>query len=176
MCVQNLDTDTVVECDDTPTRFAVSEREQVSPVDIETHLAILRESWNTQMPRQSVPDAEWISKLTSHIRGLINLRVNHVRLWLDSNLERFQAGHAAVEDLHRRFDKMVIEMRTNAQLCRAQCASCHLLCIHSRLHEGDHSCETTHKCQHNCAFCKDELKPCGIPCVILAFAHSRLLN
>jgi len=40
---------------------------------------------------------------------------------------------------------MTIEMRTNTQLCRAQCAWCHLLCIHSRLHDGDHSCETTHK-------------------------------
>lgn len=160
-----MDTDAILESEDTPTRFAISEREQVSPAEIEMHLTILRESWNRQTPRQSMSDSEWTSKFASYIGGLIDTRVSHVRLWLDVNLERFQASHAAVEDLHRRFGNMVIEMRTNAQLCRAQCASCHLLCIHSRLHEGNHSCETTHKCENNCAFCKDQPKPCGIPCV-----------
>jgi hypothetical protein len=147
--------------------FAISEREEVSPADTEMRLAILRESWNKQTPRQSMSDAEWTSKLSTYIGGLIDLRVNHVGLWLDSNLERFQVGHAAVEALRRRLDKMVIEMKKNVQLCRAQCASCHLLCVCSRLHEGGHSCETTHKCEHNCAFCEDQLTPCGIPCVVL---------
>jgi hypothetical protein len=77
-----LDTDVIVEGDDSPTCFAISEREQVSPADIETNLAILRESWNEQTPRQSMSDAEWTSKLMFHISGLIDLRVNHVRLWI----------------------------------------------------------------------------------------------
>lgn len=157
--------DTAIECDDTPARFTISERERASPADIEMHLTILRESWSRQTPRQSIPDSVWTSKLASYISGSIDLRVNHVQLWLDSNLKRFHAGHAAVEDLRRRFDNMVIEMRTNSQLCRAQCPSCHLLCVRSRLHEGDHSCETIHKCNYDCAFCKYEAKPCGTPCV-----------
>ncbi|KAI0297433.1 hypothetical protein BC826DRAFT_1096771, partial [Russula brevipes] len=161
--LKNFDTDAIVGGDDTPARFAISEREEVSPADIEMHLATLRESWDAYSLRKSMPDADWTSKLASYIGGLIELRVNHVRLWLDSNLERFQADHAAVEDLRRRFGNMVIEMRANAQLCKAQCASCHLLCIRSRLHDGDHSCETTHECEHSCAFCEDQQKPCGIP-------------
>ncbi|KAI0302863.1 hypothetical protein B0F90DRAFT_1713048 [Multifurca ochricompacta] len=58
---------------------------------------------------------------------------------------------------------MVIEMKTNAQLCRAQCAQCHLFCVRSRLHEGEHSCKTSHKCAHQCGFCEDDFKPCGTP-------------
>jgi hypothetical protein len=62
---------------------------------------------------------------------------------------------------------MVIEMRRNVRLCRARCTSCHLFCVLGRLHEGDHSCETTHKCVHNCVFCKDRQRPCGTPCVVM---------
>lgn len=162
-----MDTDVIIEGEDTPARFAISERGHVSPADIEMHLAALRESWMKFVSRQSISDSEWMSKLASYIKGMIDLRVNHVRSWLDSNLERFQDGHAAVEDLRRRFDNMVIEMRRNAQVCRARCASCHLFCVLSRLHEGDHSCETNHNCVHNCAFCKSQQRPCGIPCVML---------
>jgi hypothetical protein len=159
--IQNLDTDLEVECDDTETRFAISGREQITPTEVERHLSAILEFWNQSMPRQSVPDSEWMERFVSLLHGLIDLRVRHVRLWLDSNLERFQAGHAAIEDLLRRFDNMVIEMKSNVQLCGVQCASCHLLCIHSRLHKGDHSCKTSHKCFYDCSFCKGDLKPCG---------------
>ena len=135
-------------------------------MDVERHLSALLEFWNQSTPRQSIPDTEWIERFVSLLQGLIDLRVSHVRLWLDSNLERFQAGHATIEDLLRRFDNMVIEMRANVQLCGVQCASCHLLCVRGRLHEGDHSCKTTHKCVHDCTFCKGGLKPCGSRCVL----------
>jgi hypothetical protein len=125
-------------------------------------LATLRESWGTGPPRQTMHDAEWTSKLAGYINGLIDLRVNHVRLWLDSNLQRFQSGHTTIDDLRRRYDSMVIEMKTNTRLCRAQCASCHLFCVLNRLHEGDHSCETTHTCVYNCNFCEGDPKTCGI--------------
>ncbi|KAI0250873.1 hypothetical protein BJV78DRAFT_1393001 [Lactifluus subvellereus] len=159
--LKNFDTDLIVESDDTATLFAVSDCEEVPLADIEMRLAALRDSWGMVTPRQFVPDTDWTLQLGSQINGLVDRRVNHVQLWLDSNLERFQVGHATVEELRRKFDKMVIEMRTSVQLCRAQCASCHLLCVRSRLHMGEHSCETTHKCGYNCAFCEDEPKPCG---------------
>ncbi|KAH9047539.1 hypothetical protein EDB83DRAFT_2267127 [Lactarius deliciosus] len=159
--LKNLDTDLEIEGNDTDSRFAISRHEQISPMDVEKHLSTLLESWNKSTPRQYMPDSEWIEHFVSHLHGLINLRVNHVRLWLDSNLARFRDGHAAVEDLIRRFDDMVIEMRANVQLCGVQCASCHLLCVRGRLHEGDHSCKTTHRCVHNCKFCKGGPKPCG---------------
>ncbi|KAI0250860.1 hypothetical protein BJV78DRAFT_1282923 [Lactifluus subvellereus] len=161
--LKNFDTDLIVECDDSTARFAISEREQIPPAEIEVHITVLRESWSPNSVRQSIPDPDWMSNLVAYISGLIDLRVNHVRLWLYSNLERFQASHATIEDLRRRFDNMVIEMRTNVQLCSAQCALCHLLCVRSRLHEGDHSCQTTHKCVHQCGFCEDDPKACGTP-------------
>lgn len=113
------------------------------------------------MRRQSIPDSEWVAELVSHIDALVGLRVNHVRSWLGCNLRRFEEGHAAVGDLRRRFDDMVVELRMNVQLCCAQCASCNLLCIRSRFHEGEHCCNTNHKCMHICGFCEDDPKPCG---------------
>jgi hypothetical protein len=118
-----------------------------------------------------MPDRDWTENLASYISGLIDLRVNHVRLWLDSNLGRFQTGHAAVQDLRRQFDNMVIDTRANVQLCRALCTSCHLFCVRRRSHEGDHSCQTTHKCIHGCRFCEeDERRACGTPYVLLSAA------
>ena len=142
-------------------------------MDVERHLFTLLEFWNHTTPRRSVPDSEWIGRFVSLLHGLIDLRVRHVRLWLDSNLGRFQAGHPSIEDLLRRFDSMVIEMRANVQLCGFQCALCHLLCIRGRLHEGDHSCKTTHKCMHDCTFCEGGPKPCGSRYVLcpLIFIH-----
>jgi hypothetical protein len=53
-------------------------------------------------------------------------------------------------------------MKANILLCRAQCASCHLFCIRSRIHDGDHCCETSHNCAYDCEFCKDSTKSCGL--------------
>ena len=166
--MQNFDTDLPVECDDTAARFAISDREQLPSNEIEMYHSALLESRNSGTPRQFMPDSEWIGGLTSHLNELIDLRVNHVQNWLDSNLERFQGSHAAIDDLRRRFDSLITEMKTNVQLCSTQCASCHLLCIRSRLHEGDHSCQTAHKCVHNCEFCEDSTKLCGLAYVLCA--------
>ena len=153
-----------MECDDTLARFAIFDREQPPQHEIEICLTSLLELHQSETPRQLMPDSEWLEKLASHLSRLVNLRVNHVKLWLDSNLERFEGGHAAIEDLRRIFDRLVIEMTANVQLCRVQCASCHLLCIRSRLHEGDHDCQTNHTCLHICEFCGDSMKPCGSAC------------
>ena len=150
-----------MESPDTEARFVVSNREQIPPAEVERHLAALLEHWTPSTPRQTIPDADWIAELASYLQGLADLRISHVRLWLDLNLERFQEGPAAIDDLHRRFDNMVIQMKTNVQLCRAQCASCHLVCVRGLLHEGDHSCRTDHKCARNCEFCDDGLKLCS---------------
>jgi len=152
-----------VEGDDTTARFAIFEREQSLSGDVDSRLATLRESWKPSTRRQFMPDPDWIANLASYINGLIDLRVNHVRLWLDFNLEKFQSGHAAVGTLRRQFDDMIIEVRSNVQLCRAGCKSCRLLCVRRRFHEGDHGCQTSHECVHKCEFCKDERKTCGTP-------------
>ncbi|KAI9443965.1 hypothetical protein H4582DRAFT_1049491 [Lactarius indigo] len=159
--LKNFDSDLTVECDDTEARFAIFDREKPPLDEIEMYLAALLESQNPGTPRQLMPDSEWVGELASHLGRLVDLRVNHVKHWLDSNLEMFEGGHAAIEDLRRSFDRLAIEMTANVQLCRAQCASCHLFCIRGRLHEGDHSCQTTHKCIHDCEFCDDPTKLCG---------------
>lgn len=173
--MQNFDSDLAVECDDTGARFALSDLEMPTPEEIEMCLDTLRESQTPGTPRQFIPDSEWVGTLAAHISGLIDLRVNHVQLWLGSNLHRFQSGHAAIEDLRRRFDSLVIEMKANVQLCRARCASCHLLCIRSRFHGGDHDCQTSHKCVYACEFCKEYTNPCGLACVLLpSFLYNQL--
>ncbi|KAH9022041.1 hypothetical protein EDB84DRAFT_1670488 [Lactarius hengduanensis] len=161
--LKNFDTDLAVESDDSAARFAVSDREQIPPAEVERYLTALLESWSPSTPRQSIPDVEWIAGLTSYLQGLVDRRINHVRFWVDSNLERFHGGPAAIDDLRRRFDNIVIEIKSNVQLCRAKCASCYLLCVRGLLHEGDHNCRTSHKCAHNCGFCDVGLKLCGTP-------------
>ena len=115
-----------------------------------------------------MPDSELVAELRTHLDVLIDSRANNTQFWLDCNLAGFQGEHAAVEGLRRQFDKAVIDMRANVQVCGAQCASCDLLCIRSRLHEGGHSCNTDHRCVHKCEFCEDELKLCGTRYVVLS--------
>ena len=142
-------------------RFAISDGELIPPDIVETHLRALLESRSPGIPRQFIPDSEWVAELVSNINATVELRVNYVQSWLDCNLRRFEAGHASIEHLRRRFDIMVIELKTNVQLCGVQCASCDLLCIHSRLHKGEHNCSTDHKCAHSCEFCEDYPGLCG---------------
>ncbi|KAH9991344.1 hypothetical protein BJV77DRAFT_1068323 [Russula vinacea] len=145
--LKDFDTELVVESHDTTAIFAISDGEPTPPTKIDKQITALLESWTPSVPRQFIPDSELVAELRTHLNRLIDLRINHVRSWLDCNLARFKGEHAAIEDLRRRFNIMVIEMKTNVQLCGAQCASCHLLCIRSRLHinEGDHSCNTDHR-------------------------------
>ncbi|KAH8993666.1 hypothetical protein EDB83DRAFT_2325213 [Lactarius deliciosus] len=92
--LKNFDSDLKVECDDTGAHFAISDRELPPPEKIETCLAALREAPSPGTPRQFISDPEWVGELASYLSGLIDLRVNHVRLWLDSNLGRFQELNA----------------------------------------------------------------------------------
>jgi hypothetical protein len=133
-------------------------------MDRELRLAALRESWDLLHSRQHVDDSEWASSLVQHLTRLVDLRAAHVEKWLKSNLQRFQAGHASLEELRRTFDSAVIDLRASVQLCRSQCGTCSLFCIQSRLHEGGHDCLTSHECIHDCTFCQRDLlraRPCG---------------
>jgi len=135
--------------------------------DREHRLSILRDYWDRSGTRQHVDDSEWISDLVQYLTRLVDLRVAHVDKWLKSNIQRFQAEHASIEELRRTFNSAVIDLRAGVQLCKSQCADCNLFCIQSRFHEGDHDCLTNHECIHHCTFCdKDMLKRiCGQKCV-----------
>ncbi|KAI0062821.1 hypothetical protein BV25DRAFT_1885018 [Artomyces pyxidatus] len=63
----------------------------------------------------------------------------------------------------RKFDAAIVDLKSNVQLCKSQCTSCHLLCVQSRQHDGEHHCQTDHKCTHACSFCAlSKGKPCGM--------------
>lgn len=129
----------------------------------EIALASLRDEWEKTHPRQRMPDADWTSTLAVHLDDLADMRLHHVREWIKSNLSRFQTGHANIEELRRTLEATTVDLRTNIQLCVAQCGSCHLLCVQSRLHKGLHDCRTMHQCIHNCDFCDEvELRACNM--------------
>jgi hypothetical protein len=122
-------------------------------------LTVLRLDWERHTPRQSTTEGEWIAGLTQHLEMIVNLRIAHVREWLDQNLSRFQAvggggvSHARIDELKRHFESSMVDLRGNVQLCGMACAECQLRCVQSRLHEGLHDCQSDHLCVHKCDFC-----------------------
>ncbi|EIW81351.1 hypothetical protein CONPUDRAFT_82336 [Coniophora puteana RWD-64-598 SS2] len=157
--LKNLDTDEFIAFNDTPAVFSVSSGDSGR----EARLAALERTWVRFSDRQHVADEEWLEGLASHLNQLLSLRIDRVRDWISSNLARFQAvSHESMEELKREFENSTVDMRSNIQLCGGQCVSCHLQCIQSRLHQGLHDCKTDHKCTHDCNFCEDEDKMCGM--------------
>jgi hypothetical protein len=153
----------VIEEEDTEAQFLLAGPD--APVaDSESCLETLRESWDQITYRQHIDDTEWTSDLAQYLTRLVDLRAAHVDKWLKSNVQRFQAGNASIEELRRTFDNAVIDLRSSVQLCRSQCGNCKLFCIQSRLHVGSHDCLTSHECIHDCTFCQRDFltaKPCG---------------
>ena len=128
-------------------------------VSRESILADLRSSWEGYASRQYTTEGEWIADLTQHLETIVNLRIAHVREWLDQNLSRFQAvggggvTHARIDELKRHFESAMVDLMGNVQLCGITCATCQLRCVQSRVHEGVHDCQTDHLCVHECDFC-----------------------
>ncbi|KAF8270139.1 hypothetical protein EI94DRAFT_1572222, partial [Lactarius quietus] len=161
--LKGFDTDLVIEAEDTDARFLLAGPDAPA-ADREHRLSILRDSWDRSVFRQHVDDSEWTSDLVQHLTRLVDLRVAHVDKWLKSNIQRFQAEHASIEELRRTFNSAVIDLRAGIQLCKSQCTACNLFCIQSRFHEGDHDCLTSHECIHDCTFCNQEMlsaRDCG---------------
>ncbi|KAI9455069.1 hypothetical protein BJY52DRAFT_1122205 [Lactarius psammicola] len=162
--LKNFDADFVIEAEDTEARFILPGPD--TPVaDHESRLATLRESWDRTNQRQHIDDSTWHSDLAQYLTHLVNLRVAHVENWLESNIQRFESGHASIEELRRTFRDAVIDLRVSVELCRSRCDSCNLVCVRSsRLHGDGHDCLTSHKCIHDCTFCERDAQPtqpCG---------------
>ncbi|KAL4067444.1 hypothetical protein V8B97DRAFT_1873723 [Scleroderma yunnanense] len=160
--LKNLDTDVPIGLPDTQAQFFLAVGASPQSEARERALSILQSSWKQFETRQRIPDADWTERLSHYLDAIVNLRVDHVREWSSQNLTRFQSGHASIEEFRRTFEEAVIDLKSNVQLCKLQCASCQLLCIHSRFHDGPHSCQTSHLCIHNCDFCQ-EPKECSMP-------------
>ena len=130
----------------------------------ERALTTLRDSWDQTIQRQHTDDSTWHSDLLKYLTHLVNLRVAHVKEWLESNVQRFEGVHASIEELRRTFDSAVIDLRASVEICRSQCGSCSLICVRSsRSHKDDHDCSTNHRCIHSCSFCERDGLP-ELPC------------
>jgi len=70
----------------------ISGGEPIPPENVEMQLITLLEFWSPSTPRQLIPDSEWVAEIAKYLNGLVDLRVNHVRSWLDCNLARFEGG------------------------------------------------------------------------------------
>ncbi|KAI0250862.1 hypothetical protein BJV78DRAFT_1127282, partial [Lactifluus subvellereus] len=161
--LKNLDDDLVIEAEDTDAQFSLI-RQHTPAADCGLRFTTLLKSWDRILFRQRVDESEWTSGLVQHLTRLVDLRTDHVDKWLKSNIEGFQADDTSIQELRRRFDSAVRDLRDSIQLCKSQCDNCNLFCIQSCLHEGGHDCLTNHKCIHYCSFCRRELSmaiPCG---------------
>ena len=152
----------MIEAEDTEARILLA-RPDASAGIRESCLETLRKSWDQIKSRQHVDDSKWTSDLAQYLIHLVDLRVAHVDKWLKLNVQQLQAGDGSIEELRRTFDSAVIDLRAGVQLCRSQCNTCNLFCIHGRLHVGSHDCLTNHECIHDCTFCQQDFtaEPCG---------------
>ena len=154
----------MIEAKDTAARFILTNSD-IPVAEQESRLLTLCESWDRINQRQHVDDSAWHADLTKFLTHLVNLRVAHVKSWIESNIQRFTGDHASIEELRRTFDNAIIDLRASVELCRRQCDSCSLLCLRSSRSHGDgHDCVSNHECIHDCTFCeRDGLpkSPCG---------------
>ncbi|KAH7908406.1 hypothetical protein BJ138DRAFT_1012879 [Hygrophoropsis aurantiaca] len=142
---------------DTASQFSLAIGAQQSQIR-ESALATLREAWDQFYSRQMLPDADWTNALSLHLENLANMRIDHVREWVTLNLSSFQSARVSIEELQRTLENAIVDLKASVRLCRLQCADCHLLCVQSRLHEGQHHCQTSHQCIHVCGFCDEPLE------------------
>jgi hypothetical protein len=128
-------------------------------------LAALREMWASRHPRQFMPEAAWITGLSTFVDGLADARVKHVIAWIDSNVARFK-DHGDIRNLRRHVDTAIVELKLHVQFCKIQCTDCGLQCVKSRMHDKKHSCSTDHACHLPCDFTKEHAEDfvgCALP-------------
>ncbi|KAG1764551.1 hypothetical protein EDD22DRAFT_883267 [Suillus occidentalis] len=160
--LKNLDDDVPIGMPDTSTEFSLASGSQSSSREVA--LRALSRAWRDYDSRHHMPEDHWIENLIAHIDSMVNLRVAHVREWISLNVARFQSGQASIDELMRTFESAIVDLKSNLQLCKLKCGRCELLCIQSRLHDGQHDCQTSHVCIHSCDFCASsgEAKDCSM--------------
>lgn len=162
--MKNFDDDVPIGMPDTSSEFSLATGGAQQSSSREAALQVLSRAWGDHDSRQHVSEDVWVENLTAQIDTLVNLRIAHVNEWISSNVARFQSGQASIDELMREFESATVDMKSNVQLCKLKCAKCELLCVQSRLHDGQHNCQTSHTCIHSCDFCASsgETKPCSM--------------
>ena len=131
----------------------------------EIALSMLQKSWSGYQARHENSEQDWIDGLRSYLKSLAEDRIDLVKRWLAVNTARFSADSTFFDPLHREFESLVVALQSNVQVCGLQCAECALLCLCSRHHEGGHTCQTDHRCVHQCHYEDEHEEPtlCGLP-------------
>ncbi|KAF8967726.1 hypothetical protein BDZ97DRAFT_507114 [Flammula alnicola] len=168
--LKDLDTDAVINFADSSSRFFLSVNES-QPGERDARLKTLCESWDGYQSRHEKDENTWINELSTYLTHLVDTRIEHVTIWISTNLDNFAVKNttqaSTVTALYRVLDTTVIDIKANVELCKQQCGSCQLLCLLSRGHDAKaHSCFTSHKCAHQCEFSdehRQSFKLCGFP-------------
>ncbi|TFK74975.1 hypothetical protein BDN72DRAFT_832681 [Pluteus cervinus] len=189
--LKNLDTNLPIDYPDTAARFTLRLHEEAS--DRATVLSTLQQGWSGFNSRKIRSDESWIIELSQYMEGLVDMRIAHVKAWIESNLSRFKADHANIELLRREFNNAAVDLKESIQMCKKHCSACDLYCPCYRQHDSDqntpHDCGTSHRCPHYCEdvqdnhpeetktcnfraghdgphICKVEDHLCGEPCIL----------
>lgn len=148
--LKNYDTQEIIDSKDTKAIFYLEDDEDKREAQLAVHLT----HFGTEPGRESIEDVQ------EYLRSVANMRIDHVRKWIDSNLARFMPNdHADITGLFRDFDRLSTALIANLQLCLNECNTCQLRCMRPRAHSaGPHDCSTSHLCIDPCDFCRPPLQ------------------
>ncbi|KAG9092892.1 hypothetical protein FS749_015351 [Ceratobasidium sp. UAMH 11750] len=115
-------------------------------------------------PRHILGDAKYVDQLQQRLFRDLDQRLEHVRHWIEKNVERFPTSNQDIRNVYSKFENAALVMRTTVRLCLSTCLECHLQCIRPARHSGAHNCTTTHRCKHVCEVTEEHTSPvsCGL--------------
>lgn len=153
---QNLDTNQTIEHSDTDVILPLDLPSSITDLSTrEEILDCLAEAFCCEKRRD---DPEWTLALAEHIVDLVVRRLQHVNQWVHSNIARFPAEHADIQELCRQLAQLSRQVHSETEICGTHCSKCRLLCIKGRRHNDVHDCRTDHRCSYQCS--KDSAQ-CG---------------
>lgn len=130
-------------------QIATTSNDQVIAADT---VNMLCTSWGSFARRMYIPEQIWRDALQGYLDAIAERRVQHIRDWLTANTVRFADNTVNLEELNRTFERLVVDLKSNVQLCGLQCRWCYLTCLQGRHHSGPHNCLTTHICAFPCCY------------------------
>jgi hypothetical protein len=117
-----------------------------------TLLALIWKHSENLDARHTTPEEQYIAVLQAQLYHQFDRRVEQVREWISSNVQRFPQENQDIRDLFKTFDNTVLAARAALQICASKCSSCYLSCLRSSRHisKTDHDCGTDHTCVFSC--------------------------
>ncbi|KAG8915780.1 hypothetical protein FRC00_014367 [Tulasnella sp. 408] len=110
--LKSYDTQETIDSEDTRAIFYLEDAEDKREEQLAVHLT----HFGTEPGRESIDDVR------DYLRRVANMRIAHVRKWIDSNLARFLPNdHADITGLFRDFERLSTALIANLQLCLNEC-------------------------------------------------------